>query len=45
MWVYILQLVMEKFKTTYMYALPMYVLYVPDMFLVMGYVDCNVGGL
>jgi len=45
MWMYILQLVMEKFKTTCMYALPIYVLYIPDMFLVMGCVDCNVGSL
>jgi len=45
MWVYILQLVIEKFKTTYIYALSMYVFYLPDMFLVVGCVDCSVGGL
>jgi len=45
MWVYILQLVMEKFKTTYIYALSMNVLYILDMFLLMGCVDCSVGGL
>lgn len=36
---------MEKFKTTYMYVVSMYVLYVSDMFLVMGCMDYNIGAL